>query len=339
MKQKKALVALIFLFLFAVLFYIVGVYNFKSPIEQPVVQIPLLGPVADPSAELSGLAWYGDNLILLPQYPNVFDETGDGFLYYLPKDEIIAWLDGKSQTALEPRPIQLIAPGLEDQIRNYQGFESIGFSGRLVFMTIEAGEGTDMQGYLISGTISPDLGTLYLDTSHLALIPTQSHTENHADEAMLIRDDKVITFHEVDGELVNPNPVAHVFDIKLNFLETIPMTNIEYRLTDTAWGSENTFWGINYFYPGDEELIPISDPIVDRYGESESNVNFEHVERLVKFSYSDNEIKLASAPPISLQLTEAARNWEGLVVLDSRGFLMATDKFPETILGFVPMPE
>lgn len=339
MKQKNALIVLMLLVLFAVLFYVASVYKVKPLIEQPVVQIPLSGAVAEPAAELSGLAWYGDNLVLLPQYPSVFDEAGDGFLYYLPKDEIIAWLDGKSQTSLEPRPIQLIAPGLAEQIPNYQGFESIGFSGRLVFMTIEAGEGTDMQGYLISGTISSDLGTLYLDTSHLALIPTQSHTENHADEALLIRDDKVITLHEVDGELVNPNPVAHVFDIKLNFLETIPMTNIEYRLTDTAWDSDNTFWGINYFYPGDEELAPINDPIVDRYGESETHANLDQVERLVKFKFSDDGITMFDAPPIPLELTEAARNWEGLVVLDGRGFLMATDKFPETILGFVPMPE
>jgi len=31
-----------------------------------------------------------------------------------------------------------------------------------------------------------------------------------------------------------------------------------------------------------------------------------------------------------------ARNWEGIVRLDNRGFLLATDKFPTTILGFVP---
>jgi hypothetical protein len=44
-------------------------------------------------------------------------------------------------------------------------------------------------------------------------------------------------------------------------------------------------------------------------------------------------------PPIQMELTsDDARNWEGLVRLDERGFLIMTDKFPETILGFVTMP-
>ena len=97
-----------------------------------------------------------------------------------------------------------------------------------------------------------------------------------------------------------------------------------------------SFWGINYFFPGDTDLLPSIDPIADVYGKS--NAGFEHVERLVKFEYSEDGITLAKAAPILLVLTEDARNWEGLVVLDDRGFLLATDKFPTTILGFVPLP-
>lgn len=68
------------------------------------------------------------NLILLPQYPNFSDRVSDGFRYSLPKAEILAYLDGTSKTELEPKPIKLIAPGLADQIPNFQGFELlIGF--------------------------------------------------------------------------------------------------------------------------------------------------------------------------------------------------------------------
>ena len=42
--------------------------------EQPIIAIPLAslaaGPSTDPAAEYSGLAWYGNWLILLPQYLN-----------------------------------------------------------------------------------------------------------------------------------------------------------------------------------------------------------------------------------------------------------------------------
>jgi hypothetical protein len=296
----------------------------------------LTGPLADAKAEVSGLAWYEDNLVLLPQYPNFSDEGSDGFLYTLPKAEILAYLDGTSKTELEPKPIKLIAPGLADQIPNFQGFESIGFSGSKVFLTIEAGDGTDMQGYLISGTISADLSQLELDTKKLTSIPTQAVSENHTDESILVLEDRVVTFYEVIGEAIVADPVAHVFDFDLNSLGTIPMDNIEYRLTDTALSSGNEFWGINYFFPGDTDLLPSIDPIADVYGKS--NAGFEHVERLVKFEYSEEGITLAKTAPISLVLTEDARNWEGLVMLDERGFLLATDKFPTTILGFVPLP-
>ncbi len=341
MKQKNLWILLIVLAVVAaafVFFYRSGGIGSATLEEQNVAALPLAGPLSEASAEVSGLAWYEDNLILLPQYPNFSDESSDGFLYTLPKAEIIAYLDGASKTELEPKPIKLIAPGLADQISNFQGFESIGFSGSKVFLTIEAGDGTDMQGYLISGTISTDLSQLELDTTKLTLIPTQAISENHTDESILVLEDRVVTFYEVIGEAVLADPVAHVFDFELNSLGTIPMDNIEYRLTDTALSSDNEFWGINYFFPGDTDLLPSIDPIADVYGNGKSNAGFEHVERLVKFEYSEDGITLATTAPIPLVLTEDARNWEGLVVLDDRGFLLATDKFPSTILGFVPLP-
>lgn len=308
--------------------------------EQPVTQISIDGPLADSKAELSGLTWFGDDLILMPQYPSVFAENNeDGFLYYIPKSEILNYLDGKNETPLIPRPIKLIAPGLAAEIPNYQGFESIGFSGTQVFLTIEAGSGADdMQGYLVSGAITADLSTLKLDTTKLAKINPQAHSANHTDESMLVLKDKVITFYEVNGVGIVSHPVAHVFDHDLQPLDTISMPNIEYRLTDTTAGSGDTFWGINYFFPGDIDLLPATDPIKDKYGNGKTHSLYPQVERLVEFKYSDSGITLMNTPPILLTLHKDAYNWEGLARLDDRGFLMATDKFPTTVLGFVPMP-
>lgn len=338
MKQKNLwiLIALLVVGAIVVFFYFSSGIGSSTLEEQNVVSLLLTGPLADAKAEVSGLAWYEDNLVLLPQYPNFSDEGSDGFLYTLPKAEILAYLDGTGETELEPKPIKLISPDLADQIPNFQGFESIGFSDSKVFLTIEAGEGTDMQGYLISGTISADLSQLELDTTKLTSIPIQAVSENHTDESILVLEDRVVTFYEVIGEAIVADPVAHAFDFELNSLGTIPMDNIEYRLTDTALSSDNEFWGINYFFPGDTDLLPSIDPIADVYGKS--NAGFEHVERLVKFEYSEEGITLAKTAPISLVLTEDARNWEGLVMLDERGFLLATDKFPTTILGFVQLP-
>ncbi len=44
-------------------------------------------------------------------------------------------------------------------------------------------------------------------------------------------------------------------------------------------------------------------------------------------------IRLASLPGRVIPYTSL--NWEGLACLERRSFLLANDKFPETILGFV----
>lgn len=306
--------------------------------EQVVTYLSLSGPLTKKKAEVSGLAWFGDNLIFLPQYPNFVKNSGDGFLYYLPKAEILAYLDGTSQAELEPRPIQFIAPGVDCIVPNYQGFESIGFSGTQVFLTIEAGKGADMQGYLISGTINPDLSTLQLDTKKLTFIQPQAISKNRSDESILVLEDRVVTFYEVNGEALVADPVAHVFDFDLNPLGTISMTNIEYRLTDTALSFGNEFWGINYFSSGDGDLKPSSDPIADADRMEKSNSEFGQVEQLIKFKFSEQGITLADSSPISLVLAKDARNWEGLAFLDGRGFLIVTDTYPDTLFGFVPLP-
>ena len=44
--------------------------------------------------------------------------------------------------------------------------------------------------------------------------------------------------------------------------------------------------------------------------------------------------------PIQFELLDEAspRNWEGVARLGERGFVAATDKYPETMLAFIPAP-
>ena len=304
--------------------------------EQEVINLELAGPITDPNAELSGLGWYGNTLILLPQYPERFAD-GDGALFALPKADILAALDTTHQTPLEPAAIHLTAPGLKESIPNYQGFEAIGFHGDQVFLTIEAGEGADMHGYLVSGTIASDLSKITLDTSNVVEIPMAFPSDNHSDEALIITNDTVLTFFEINGADLNPSPAAHVFDFDLNPQGTVSIPNLEYRLTEAALDG-NSLWVINYFFPGDTDLTPKTDPLAEKYGEGKSHAAQDQVERLVELNYSPDGITFADSAPIQLTLdSDNARNLEGLVVLDNQGFLMVTDKFPSTMLIFVKM--
>ena len=306
---------------------------------QAVINIPLAGPLADQNAGISGLTWFGDNLILLPQNPQALDKSGDGYLYYIPRMEITNYVDRTSLTPLEPRSIQLIATDLVNKIPNFKGFESIGSAGPQIFFIIKAGNGTDLRGYLLSGIMKPDLSALLLDTTKLVEIPVQSISDNYTDDSILVLQDELITFYETNGVQIVKSPVAHKYDFDLKPLGTISMTNLEYRLTDTAPISLTEFWGINYFSPEAKELLPTQDPIAEKFGKGESQADYAQIERLVKFQITDSGINLALTAPISLALVNDSRNWEGLTILFDRGFLITTDKYPSTMLGFVPFPK
>lgn len=309
--------------------------------EQPLTVIPLAGQISGSQAEISGLAWYGNYLILLPQYPSRFGSNDTGTVFALPKTDILAFLDGKSTQALDPIKIPFIAPDLKNKVRGYEGFESITFTGDRTFLTIESKPG-DMRGYLISGEIKPDLSELRLDTNNLVEILPQAELSNMSDESITIAGEYLVTIYEANGANVNPNPTARIFDLgTLQPKGTIPFPNIEFRVTDaTSVDEAGRFWVINYFFTGDTKLDPAADLIKDQFGEGPTHSIYDTVERLVEFQFSETAITMTSTPPVQLELIDDdhARNWEGIVRLDSRGFLLATDKYPETILGFVPLP-
>ena len=139
---------------------------------------------------------------------------------------------------------------------------------------------------------------------------------------------------------ITPNPEMHRFDFNLRPLSAVPFPNVEYRITDaTALDEEKRFWAINYFYPGDKDLLPERDFLAIRYGRGVTHRQQATVERLVEFAYDAQGITRTDRAPIQLLLGDVSRNWEGIARLDERGFLLATDKFPETMLGFVSTQE
>ncbi len=299
-----------------------------------IQEIPLAGALAQCSAEISGLAWYGAYLILLPQYPD-FNQENNNYLYALSKSDINNYLLGKKSSPLLPIPIPFATDNIAERILGFEGFEALVFTGDTVFLTIESETGSGTLGYLVRGRIEPDLSSIELDVIDPTSIPPQSEIENMCEETMFIAGRQVITIYEANGSRVNRNPVAHIFDFGLQTISSIPMASIDYRITDATTSDEsNNFWAINYFYPGDKELLPKYDPLGKGDTVNQSN---SAVERLVKFHYADDGIVLIEQPPLDLKLLpDDSRNWEGLVRLEDRGFLIVTDKFPRTILAFVP---
>ncbi|NOZ03618.1 MAG: hypothetical protein GXO92_03295 [FCB group bacterium] len=304
--------------------------------EFPVVKIRMAGEINNPAQEISGLAWHGNNLILLPQYPN-------GYLYSIPKDRLLSFINGESDKAIMPEKIKFITPDYKKQIPGFEGYEALAFAGDEVFMVMESKRRGTMKGHVVKGFFSSEEQAIRLYEGPITEIDPPVNIKNMAYEAVLLYRDQVITFFEANGPAVNPRPRASRFTETLRPLPALSFPPIEYRITDvTAADRAGNFWAINYFWPGDRKrLRPGPDPLIEKYGQSPTQVQSRAVERLLKFTISERGVRLVNQPPVELELIDAqtSRNWEGIARLDKRGFLVVTDEHPGTILAFIPYRE
>jgi hypothetical protein len=303
--------------------------------ERDVWPIPLDAPASDADQEYSAMAWYGDTLVLVPQFPARYGNQ----LVTLARADVLAYLRGELDAPLPTGRIPFDDGGLSGRVTGFEGFEAAEFDGDTVYLTVETQAGTFMLGYIVSGTVDED--GIRLDPALRTTVPVQAPLSNMTDETLVIDGDRVLTIYEANGANVNRAPHANVYSRAVEKLEPIALPNVEYRITDaTALDDDRRFWAINYFWPGDEKLKPADDPIAATFGKGKTHAQGQVVERLLEFQVADDGITLTDTPPVQLTLLPAgvARNWEGLVRLqdgDIDGFLLVTDKFPVTQLAFI----
>jgi hypothetical protein len=165
----------------------------------------------------------------------------------------------------------------------------------------------------------------------------QTDLANMGFEALTLPGDTLVALYEANGAHVNPSPQAARFDRSLARMASVPFPALEYRVTDaTAVDADGRFWVLNYFFPGErDKLSPAADSLVLRHGIGASHRTGEAVERLVEYRYTPSGIVRTDTPPLWLKLGDAGpRNWEGVVRFGD-GFLIATDRFPRTMLAYV----
>lgn len=285
--------------------------------EVPVRYIKLSGPAARLNAELSGLAWSGDTLLLVAENPHIYAAGGSaGTFFALEKADLLTYLDAVDPAPLKPRPVPIMAPDIRASVPNFDGFEAAAFWEDQIFLVIEArrADGTTY-GYLVRGTAAPGLAHITLDFDRTVELPPPSDQRNIGYESVLVSAGVVVVIGEVNG----PGAVAMIFDTDLNYLDSMLFPPVPYRLTDVTPPQYHIFWGINAGVGSVE-----SDPLV---------------ERLVAFEFSADasgyHVAVAENSPVYLELSILPRNWEGIARLDGRGFLLVTDLWPRTLLGFV----
>jgi len=309
-------------------------------VEHTLVEIPLPGGLASAAMEYSGLGWYGQNLILLPQYPNGINGNKDGFLYAIGQDSLTAFLEDPS-AKISVSPIPFYDAGLSNHLEGFEGFEAIVFIEDSVFLTIETHGGDPMRSFIVKGMVESTgnvVNSIKLDESSLVELTVQNDNSNASYEALTSDGEYIYAFFEQNGSAQNKQPYSIRLDLELKEKQEMPLDSINYRVTDaTLMDKDGSFWMVNYYFPGDTHLAVDEDPISISYGLGESHQNNEPVERLAKFDLTQKGIVLSDEPPIYLKLLEndEARNWEGLAAFGDNGFLLITDKFPGSILAYL----
>jgi len=265
-------------------------------------------------------------------------ENMGGFLFSISKGEILNATKGDKELPITPKKTRFKTPDYSSLIKGFDGFEAIAFNGNKIYITIEAEHDGKMVSYLVWGKIDSKSLEVVINEKDLQTIKTPIQLNNISFESLLINDEDIIMIYEANGSNLRKNPTQTVFSHKSKNISQINFPNIEYRITDaTRMDNNGRFWAINYFWPGDKKLLnPGKDNILNKVKQGSSHFKSDQIERLVEFQVNTGEISISDTKPIQLFLeSDASRNWEAVARLDDKGLLIATDKYPRMILGFI----
>ena len=316
------------------LMYVLSSCTERIPTEVVPINIPLSGSITDRNEEISGMDWYGDNLILLPENLN-------GYLFSIHESELDSRIHGRDTSAILPKKIKFLTPNYDNILPGFDSFEAIAFRGFEVYLTLEIRFPDSMGAALARGHIDENTLDVIIPEQNLIELAVPSFVDNMSYESLVIDQNTVYAFFETNGESLVNDPYALAYSLPpTTTLKMFPMFPLEYRIADaTRLDSRKNFWVINYFYPGDRETIkPSKDILAVKHGEGPTHSVSDRVERLVEFRLKDKKIDLTNRAPLELRLEgeKTSRKWEALARYDNEGFLIATDKYPTTILAFIP---
>jgi len=199
----------------------------EGAVETTLRFLPLAGPVASAEAEISGMVWIGDKLVLLPQHPERFTGPDSSVVFVIDEEPLFARLDSTDDAPLQPRRVTYHAPGLTEMVAGYDGLEAVAVVGNRVYFAIESVQDSVSRGFLISGSIDDSGEVVTVDLENPVPIPGAVNIPNMSFESLIVADDHLLALYEANGVNVNPRPNAFVFDLDLNYIGCIPSPIVE----------------------------------------------------------------------------------------------------------------
>ena len=262
-------------------------------------------------------------------------------MFLINKSDLDSRINKTDTSAITPQKIKFKTPDYKKILPGFDSFEAIAFRGYEVYISIEIRFKDDMGCVLARGHIDEE--TLEITIPEQTLIPFEVPTfvDNMSYESLVIKKNRVYALFEANGDSLIENPYVLSVNVSGKNIKKHPTNSINYRIADaTRIDQFNRFWAINYHYPGDKQTLkPSKDLMISKYGEGPTHSKSERVERLVEYKINKNRVVLTGNPHIELELEgeKISRKWEALARYGNKGFLIATDKYPTTILAYVPL--
>lgn len=306
-----------------------------TAVEQPLTIIPLSGPLTNPEAKVAGLAWAGDTLLILPEKPSFLND-GRSYLFALSRSDLAAILNGVVPGPLSPQQLNLVDASVTAQIPGFFGYQAVEVIGEQVYLLAQGSLNNSPRSYLVSGSLSAELTSLTLDPGKLVELPAQPVNASRPYRSLLANADTLVALPELAGLNTNSAPLALRYDLGLSALGSLPLTGIEYPLSDVSHPDSNgRFWALNRWLPGEPGGLAGLDPLALLYGEGVTHQVFDQVERLAAFQVTPGGVVLAASAPVQLELSaRGPRDWQGLAEFGDQGFLLAGNQ-SGVILAFL----
>ncbi len=159
---------------------------------EKIVKLNLSGALQERELEASGLSWYKDKLIILPQFPHKWEYQFDGALFYIHQKRIKNYLNRVDTTALEGEKLHFIAKGLDDIGKAYgSGYEAITFIDDTVFVSIESINRSKSTDYVVRGIIDFENKKVILDATTKHEVKSQTDIHNMGEETIFVYKNRI----------------------------------------------------------------------------------------------------------------------------------------------------
>jgi hypothetical protein len=299
-----------------------------------------LVPLTSDAAEISGLDYDDElGLLILPQYPARFDDA----IYRMAPENIERWVSSNEPLPLLPMPIAGLAAlqGLE----GYEGFEAIQvLPENRIAALIEQRTSAGMSATLVVGRYDRSGIDFTAAAGCRTSLRPPSQNANQSLEALTYdaQGGGLLALAEINGPpMIDGNSVGYWVDQHDCSTSELWIRPLPYRTTDAApaalaasypgGDTGSSFVSINYQWDGDTDLSTADTLTFSCSPGARGNGGVE--ERLVRWRVTGGQVVFEEA--LLLQLDSRARNWEGLARIP-QGFVLATDKHPDTRFAFVP---